>query len=233
MSNLGIRFVFQDLGDHGGSSAPAWIPGLNTYIKIIRVNRGGDRLIVLHKFNPQTVAWEVFDEFSQRRGDWDYNVGDVGIAAGWDGSLLITTNAGDGSGKSEIRDATAYYPPSATGFPAASAAPQVHYESIDQHARDQLAAFSGAVQAAITKANDAANSASDIKRTVKTEVENAVKKITLNTATMLKAVSDDIALGLKKDANGNRQGVLIHALWQVIESALKDMLWAMGIKGAK
>ncbi len=221
MSTRGVRFVFQDLGDHGGSSMPAWIPGLGTYIKIIRVNKNGDRLIILHLYNPASNRWDVFDEFSQKRGDWDYNVGDVGIAAGDDGSLLITTNAGDGSGKSEIRDATAYYPPSVTGFPASGGAVTPRIETVDTYARQQVQAVAAGLTAAIAKATNAADAASAIKRTVKTEVSNAMKAL----PDVLKLVSDDIAKGLTK-VNGQRQGVLIHALWQVIDSALRDLLWA-------
>jgi len=208
MSKRGIRFVFQDLGDHGGSSAPAWIPGLNTYIKIIRVNRGTDKLIILHLYNTATGKWDVFDEFSQHAGDWDYNVGDVGIEAGWDGSLMITTNAGNGSGKNEIRDATAYYPASVTGWPTATGAPIQRVEMIDQSARDQLKAFSGAVTNAVTKATDAANAASDIKRTVKTEVTNAMKGVAIKAADIAVLVSQ---AGPVRDALWKLVGELIYA----------------------
>lgn len=78
--------------------------------------------------------------------------------------------------------------------------------------------------AALGKANEAEDTAKEAKK------EAAKKGSGLTPDQVLGLVSDDIALGLRKDAQGRRQGRLIHALWQVVESALNDLLWARGQK---
>ncbi len=239
MSKRGKRWVFTNRGGHVATVDADWMPGRSTFGRVLHVNTkaDGDKIVIIEIFSPASGQWEEFDRFSEKAGDSDYNLGDVTLSFGWDGSLLVEATAGDGSGGNVIMEGAVYYSPQETGFPAAPGVTVVTYEAIDRAAREQAAAQYQATQNAVLKANAAADKASQMQRMVKDEVKsqlkNALTGITLNTATILKAVSDDIALGLRKDAKGNRQGVLIHALWQVIESASKDMLWSMGIRGAK
>lgn len=79
--------------------------------------------------------------------------------------------------------------------------------------------------AALGKANEAEDTAEEALKKAKNSTGGLTRDEVLG------LVSDDIAAGLVKDAQGRRQGRLIHALWQVVSSALEDLLWARGNKG--
>lgn len=222
MSSRGVRLTFRDNGDHNGAPAVVWARGLNTYVRATRVNKGGDPQARIEIYDIAGNTWLEFDNYSKKRGDYDYNAGDAAVAAGDDGSCMFIISAGDGTGKGEIRDGWAYYPSTATGWPAADGRTPVQFTSAteDAFARQQIAAIAQSAANAAVKAEQAHGRANDMIKLVKDEVKKAVGKVTggLDVRSVLQAVSDDLA---------SDTGIIRHALWPRVQKMLADGMYLM------
>jgi len=176
--NLGLSFSFRDAGDYVGSPSLSYVPPLGTYIRAVRYNSGGDRRLSVDLFDRNANTWNNIATFSQKRNDWDYNIGDCAIAYGDDGSIMVMTNAGSKKGRNEIEEAWIIIPPHLTGIPASDGKQVVNYVTgvTDQYARDQIAAWRQSIQSAQTKAQGAEDLAKSMVSLVKSEVKKAVDK---------------------------------------------------------